>query len=421
MQDAYIIGGRRTPFVKSFGKFSGLRNLDLAGAASRELVKAFDLTGSELGDFALGAVIKSASDYNLAREVVLSSGLAPTTPGYDLQRACGTGLEALIQISNKIRLKQIDCGVGGGTDTNSDPPVQFSRAGVKKLLAFRTARSLKEKVSAGISLRPSDLFPIVMSVREARTGLSMGEHCERMAKQWSISRSDQDVMALVSHQSGAKAYREGFYRDWVVNINGVIEDAILRSDTSLEALKKLPPVFDEQGTLTAGNSTPRTDGAGVTLIASENFTKQKGWKPLARVMDSESAAVDFVGGEGLLMAPTVAVSRLLKRNELSFKDLECFEIHEAFAAQVLCTLRAWESAEYCSNRLKLGNPLGAIDLTKMNIKGGSLALGHPFAATGSRQATTLALLLSGKKGALGLATACTAGGMGVAVLLEGCA
>ncbi|MBI3293796.1 MAG: acetyl-CoA C-acetyltransferase [Deltaproteobacteria bacterium] len=419
MSDAYIIDGRRTPFVKSFTKFMGLRNHDLLVAAVKPLVEAYGLGGVELGDVALGAVIKNANDFNLAREVVLDSGLAKTTPGFDLQRACGTGLEAITQIANKITLGQITCGLAGGSDTNSDPPVQFSRNSVKKLLAFRSAKTVTDRLRAVLAMTPADFAPQIMSVKESRTGKSMGDHCEIMAKEWGITREDQDRLALRSHQLGAKAYDEGFY-DWVVSLKDTKRDAILRGDTNLAALGKLAPAFEKSGTLTAGNSTPLTDGAGVTLLGSSEFADSRGWKRLAKFKDAAVAAVDFVGGEGLLMAPTIAVARLLERHRLTFQDFGYFEIHEAFAAQVLCTLKAWQSEKYCRGRLGLQQALGPIDDSKMNVKGGSLALGHPFAATGSRQATTLAKLLAGKKGVLGLATACTAGGMGVAVILEGC-
>lgn len=419
MFEAFIIAGRRTPFVKSFTHYRSIRNQQMLAACASSLVGDFGLRGVEIGDVALGAVIKHSSDYNLSREVVLDSGLSPTTPGLDLQRACGTGLEAVINISNKIRLGQIESGLAGGSDTNSDPPVHFKRESVQKLLQVRMARSRLQKVAAALTLRPIDFSPEILAVREPRTRLSMGEHCEMMAKQWNVSREEQDELALRSHRNGVQAYQGGFYRDWVIRFREIERDTLLREDTSMKSLAGLAPSFDKDGTLTAGNSTPLTDGAGIVLLTSSEEASRRGWKPLAKVRDAVTAAVDFVHGEGLLMAPTVAVSRLLGRHRLQFKDISCFEIHEAFAAQVLCTLKAWESNEYCRNRLALDRALGSIDFTRLNLQGGSIALGHPFAATGARQSVTMAKLLSEKRGALGLVTACTAGGMGVAVLMEG--
>jgi acetyl-CoA C-acetyltransferase len=415
-----ILGGTRTPFVKSFTSYKHITNQDLLTAVLGKLVANHKLEGQLIDEVALGAVIKHSADFNLARESVLGTSLDPSTPAYDLQRACGTGLEAATQAGLKIAAGQAECAIAGGTDTNSDAPVVFSRRFGWKLIDARAARSTGEKLSKLLSVKPSDLVPVVPQVREPRTGLSMGEHCEKMVQEWRISREDQDQLALASHQAAARAYAAGFYADILFPFNGIEKDAFVRGDTSLDKLAKLKPAFDFTGvgTLTAGNSTPLTDGAAVTLLGSEDWAAKRGLTPLAYLIDSQAAAVDFVHGEGLLMAPTIAVSRLLERNGLTLQDFDFYEIHEAFAGQVLCTLKAWESDEYCQRRLKRDKALGPIDRTKMNVNGGSLALGHPFAATGSRCLTSLAKTLSHAGRGRGLISICTAGGMGVASIVE---
>ena len=417
---AAILGGTRTPFVKSFTSYKHVTNQDLLTAALAKLVGNHKLEGELIDEVALGAVIKHSADFNLARESVLGTSLDPSTPAYDLQRACGTGLEAAAQVALKIGAGQVECAIAGGTDTNSDAPVVFSRRFGWKLIDARSARTTLDKLSTLAGIKPSDLVPVVPQVREPRTGLSMGEHCEKMVQEWGITREEQDQLALASHQAAARAYEKGFYKDILFPFNGIEKDTFVRGDTSLEKLAKLKPAFDfsGKGTLTAGNSTPLTDGAAVTLLGSEAWAAKRGLTPLAYLVDAQAAAVDFVHGEGLLMAPTIAVSRLLERNGLKLQDFDFYEIHEAFAGQVLCTLKAWESDEYCKRRLKRDRAMGPIDRTKMNVNGGSLALGHPFAATGSRCLTSMAktLALAGK--GRGLISVCTAGGMGVVAIVE---
>lgn len=415
-----IIAGSRVPFTKSFSHYAKYTNKDMLTAVLKDLVGKMNLTGQKIGEVSLGAVIKHAYDWNMAREVTLNSGLSPLTPAFDIQKACGTSLETTVAIANKIALGQIDVGIAGGSDTNSDAPFEFPKSFAHKLMKASKAKSVGQRFAAFASLGFKDFKPVIPAVVEPRTGLSMGQHCEKMAQEWSISREAQDELACISHQNGAKAYDENFYEDLIVSFSDLDKDAILRPETSKEKLAKLRAVFDksDKATLTAGNSTALTDGASAVLLASEEYAQQRGWPILAYLQDAQSAAVDFVGGEGLLMAPTYAVSELLTRNSMKLQDFDFYEIHEAFAAQVLCTLKAWEDQAYCQQKLGLSEPLGKIDRSKMNVKGGSLALGHPFGATGARIVPSLAKILSqagsGKKGLISI---CTAGGMGVAAIV----
>jgi len=420
MRPVAILAGSRTPFTKSFTHYSRTPNKELMSAVLKDLVAKTNLQGERLGDVSLGAVMKNASDWNLARESLLSSGLDPHTPGYDVQRACGTGLETAAQIALKIAAGQIESGIAGGTDTNSDIvgvlPHEFSWI----MMEAQNARTTVDKIKKLAEMRPEYLKPHFPNVQEPRTGLSMGQHCEIMVKDWKISREAQDELALQSHRNAARAYDEGFYNDLVFEFKGLKKDTFVRADTSMEKLAKLKPAFDFSGTgtLTAGNSTPLTDGASAVLLGSEEFAKAHDLPVLAYLKDAEYAAVDYVNGEGLLMAPTYAVARLLKRNGLKLQDFDFYEIHEAFAGQVLCTLKAWESDEYCRTKLGEDKALGSIDRSKLNVKGGSLALGHPFAATGGRILVSLAKMLAQKGSGRGLISVCTAGGMGVVAIVE---
>ena len=386
------------------------------------LVEKFDLHGVELGEVAWGAVIKHSSDWNLAREATLSSGLAPTTPGITTSRACGTSLDNAIIIGNKIATGQIDAGIAGGSDTTSDVPIVYGKALQQRLLAMNRAKTPVDKIKAALrGFSFGELKPSFPGVAEPRTGMSMGDHCELMAKEWHIAREDQDKLALSSHLKAAAAYDRGFFKDLVVPFRGLDRDGFLRPDTTMEKLGALKPAFDKtsgNGTLTAGNSTGLSDGASAVLLASETWAAKRNLKPQAYLTGAQVAAVDFVHGEGLLMAPTVAVPRMLAAAGLTLQDFDFFEIHEAFAAQVLCTLRAWESADYCKNRLGLDKPFGSIDPAKLNVNGSSLALGHPFAATGTRIVATLAKMLEEKGSGRGLISICTAGGMGVTAIVE---
>lgn len=416
----FISASARTPFVKSLTTYRDVSTQDLMTAALQGLVTRLHLDGKIIGDVGLGAVINSSLNWNLARESVLGTTLDPHTPAYTLQRACGTSLETTLQLALKISNYQCETAIAGGVDTNSDMPIMIQKSLAHKLLALKTAKSFTEKMKIYTSLRPSDLLPLYPAVVEPRTHLSMGEHCEKMVKEWNISRRDQDELAFLSHQNGVKAYDQGFYDDLVIEFKNLKRDTTLRAATSLEKLALLKSVFDksDKGTLTAGNSSPLTDGAAAVFLTSEQAAKEYGYPLLARFVDAQVAAVDFVHGEGLLMAPTIAVSQLLERNHLSLQDFDIYEIHEAFAGQVLCTLKAWESAEYCSRVLKRSAPLGSIDRSKMNLKGGSVAIGHPFAATGARIVGSLAKMLHERGKGRGLISICTAGGMGVAAILE---
>lgn len=416
-----VLGGVRIPFCRQNTAYADVGNLGMSVRTLGALVEKFGLHGQQLGEVAMGAVIKHSSDWNLGREAALSSGLSPLTPGITLQRACGTSLDSLIVVGNKIAAGQIEAGIGGGSDTTSDVPIVYGRALRRRLLAANAARTTKEKLAAFKGFRLRELKPDFPGVAEPRTGKSMGEHCEDMAKEWNISRDSQDELAVASHHKLAAAYERGFFDDLVVSFRGVKRDNILRPDTSIEKLATLKPAFDRssgRGTLTAGNSTPLTDGASACLLASEDWARAHGHAPLCWLRDAQVAAVDFVHGEGLLMAPTVAVAELLRRNRLTLQDFDVYEIHEAFAAQVLCTLRAWESEDYCRNRLGLDAPLGRIDPAKINPLGSSLATGHPFAATGARIVATAAKHLAERGGGRTLVSICTAGGMGVVAILE---
>ncbi len=415
-----IIGGSRTPFVKSFTNYARLSNKELMVATLQDLVKKFHLYDIQLGDVALGAVMKNAEDWNLSRECVLQSGLHRHTPGYDVQRACGTGLETTAQIALKIACGQIESGIGGGCDTNSDIAGVISHELSWSLMEFQKAKTLADKIKILSKIKPQHFIPKFPIVQEPQTGLSMGEHTELMVKEWKIFREAQDELAFESHQKAAAAYEKNFFKDLVFEFKGVKKDTILRPDTTLEKLATLKPVFDlsGEGTLTAGNSTALTDGASAVLLGSEDFADKHKLPILAYFVDAEYSAVDFIKGEGLLMAPTYAVANLLKRNGLTFDDFDFFEIHEAFAGQVLCTLRAFESLEFCTTKLGLDRALGKIDRSKLNVNGSSLALGHPFAATGGRIVATLSKLLYEKGQGRGLISICTAGGMGVAAIIE---
>ncbi len=415
-----IVGGLRIPFARAHTAYAECSNQDMATAAMRGVVDRFDLKGAKLGDVSLGALIKHSRDWNLARETVLGSGLAAETPAFDLARACGTSLEACILIGNKIALGQIDVGIGGGADTISDVPIVYRDGLRKMLLRMSRARSLGAKLKTLGQFRFRHLKPSLPGVVEPRTGMSMGQHCERMAKEWQIAREDQDQLALNSHQNAAAAWEEGFFSDLVLPFNELAYDNNVRKDSSLEKLASLKPVFDREiGTLTAGNSTPLTDGAGCVLLCSDDYAQQRGWPVLAYLTYAKVAAVDYVEKqEGLLMAPAYAVPEMLSDAGLSLQDFDFYEIHEAFAAQTLCTLKAWEDEEFCRNRLGLNASLGSIDRNKLNVKGGSVALGHPFAATGARIVATLAKILNEKGSGRGLISVCTAGGMGVTAILE---
>ncbi|UOF02500.1 acetyl-CoA C-acetyltransferase [Bdellovibrio reynosensis] len=417
----FVSGGLRTPFVKSMTTYMDVTSSELMSVTLQKLVQKYKLEGQLLGDVAFGAVMQSASDWNFTREVVQNSGLNPHTPGYNVQRACGTSLETANHMALKISAHQIDIGIAGGVDTNSDLPIMVSKSLSHKLVELNAAKSGMEKAKILASLRFSDLKPQLPAVVEPRTKLSMGEHTEKMVKEWMISRAEQDELAYQSHQKAAKAYDEGFYKDLVFEFKGLNRDGILRADTTIEKLGKLRPAFDksDKGTLTAGNSTPLTDGSSAVIMTSEDAAKRLNLPLWARFVDCQASAVNYVAGEGLLMAPTIAVSEMLKRNNLSFDDFDYFEIHEAFAGQVLCTLKAWESDDYCKKVLGRSIALGPIDRSKMNVKGGSVAVGHPFGATGARIVASLSKMLheKGSKGR-GLISICTAGGMGVAAILE---
>ena len=420
-----IIGGNRIPFARSNTTYANASNHEMLTATLQGLVDRFNLHGERLGDVAAGAVMKHARDFNLVRESVLSTTLARETPAFDLQQACGTGLEAAMVIANKIALGHIECGIAGGVDTTSDAPIGVNEKMRKIMLEASRAKSAAQRLAVLSKMRPAMLFqPSLPRNGEPRTGFSMGEHAELMAREWGIRREDQDALALKSHQNLAKAYDNEFFVDLMTPFKGVIRDNNLRADLTIEKLRSLKPAFDkkvapDQGTLTAGNSTPLTDGASAVLLGSEAWASARNLPVLAYLTFSEVAAVDFFDKkEGLLMAPAYAVARVLARAGLKLQDFDFYEIHEAFAAQVLCTLKAWEDKQYCRERLGLDKPLGAINLNKLNVHGSSLAAGHPFAATGGRIVASLAKMLAQKESGRGLISICAAGGQGVVAILE---
>lgn len=422
LRSAVIVGGNRIPFGKANGAYAEASNQDMLTAALDGLVARFGLAGQRVGEVAAGAVLKHSRDFNLTRESVLGSALDPHTPAYDLQQACGTGLETVIQVANKIAVGQVDTGIAGGVDSSSDAPIAVAEGLRRTLLAVNAAKSPLDRVKALTSVRPGHLVPESPRNAEVRTGMSMGEHQAVTTLKWGVPREAQDELAAASHHKLAAAWESGFFDDLVTPYLGLTRDQGLRPDTSVEKLAKLSPVFGkgEGATMTAGNSTPLSDGAALVLLAEEEYARERNLPVLARFVDAEVAAVDYVGGaEGLLMAPAYAVPRLLARQGMSLQDFDYYELHEAFASTVLATLAAWEDEQFSRERLGLDAPLGSIDRGRLNVHGSSLAAGHPFAATGGRIVATMAKLLSQKgSGARGLISICAAGGQGVVAILE---
>jgi acetyl-CoA C-acetyltransferase len=415
-----VIGGSRIPFCRSNTIYASKTNLDMLSSSIQGVVDRFGLDGQQLDEVVAGAVTTHAKDWNLAREALLSTSLSPLTSGITMQQACGTSLQAALMIGAKIAAGQIECGIAAGTDTTSDPPISFGRKFSQRLVRMSAARTAKQRLKAFKGFSPVELKPVLPANGEPRTGLSMGQHCERMAVEWRIEREAQDQLAMESHLKASAAYDEGFYDELVTPWSGLSRDNNMRADSSMDKLSGLRTVFSKEAnaTLTAGNSTPLTDGAASVLLASEEWAQQHDLPVQAYLAFGRTASVDFVNDEGLLMAPTVAVAEMLQRAGLTLQDFDFYEIHEAFAAQVLCTLAAWESEEYCRDRLGLEQPLGSIDRDKLNVKGSSLAVGHPFAATGARIMGTLGQILEDAGSGRGLISVCTAGGMGVAAIME---
>ncbi|HTZ43016.1 MAG TPA: acetyl-CoA C-acetyltransferase [Jatrophihabitans sp.] len=422
---AAILGGNRIPFARSNGTYAHASNQDMLTATLDGLVARFNLQGERLGEVAAGAVLKHSRDFSLTRESVLGSALSAQTPAYDVQQACGTGLETVVLLANKIALGQLESGIAGGVDTTSDAPIAVNEGLREVLLQANRARSLADRLKALTGLRPGQLVPEIPQNSEPRTGLSMGEHQAITTSEWGIDRQRQDELAAASHRNLAAAYDGGFFADLVTPFLGLARDQNLRPDSTPDKLAKLAPVFGARlpdPTMTAGNSTPLTDGAAAVLLASDEWAAGHGLPVLAHLVDAETAAVDYVHGDrrddGLLMAPVYALPRLLERNKLTLQDFDFYEIHEAFAATVLTTLDAWADPRFCAERLGLDRPLGEIDRSKLNVRGSSLAAGHPFAATGGRIVATLAKLLHGKGSGRGLVSICAAGGQGVVAILE---
>lgn len=423
LRTAVVVGGNRIPFARAGGAYSRASNVDMLTAAIDGLAARFALAGRQVGEVAAGAVLKHSRDFNLTRESVLGSALAATTPAVDVQQACATGLEATVYVANKIRVGMLDDGIAGGVDSVSDSPMAVSDGLRKALLAANAAKTVPARLKALAAIRPGDLIPDPPAIVEPRTGLSMGDHQALTTQRWGITREAQDELAVASHRNLAASYERGFQDDLVTSFKGLAKDANLRPDSSMEKLATLKPAFGkgENATMTAGNSTPLTDGASVVLLGSEEWAAAHGLTVQAWFVDAETAGVDFLhGDEGLLMAPAYAVARLLERNGLALQDFDYYEIHEAFASTVLATLKAWEDEDFCKNRLGRTEALGSIDRTKLNVNGSSLAAGHPFAATGGRIVASLAKQLHEKgPGSRGLISICAAGGLGVVAILEG--
>ncbi len=414
-----IVGGARIPFCRSNTAYAELTNLDMLADTLQFLVDKYGLAGKKIDEVVAGAVTTHAKDWNLAREALLSTTLSPATPGITLQIACGTSLEAALMSAGKIASGQIDCAIAAGSDTTSDAPIVFKRKFARRLIRLGQARTFSQRLKVLKGFGLGELAPQAPANGEPRTRLSMGQHCELMAKEWEITREAQDELTLASHLNAAAAFDTGFFDDLVMPYQGVARDNNMRADSSLEKLAKLKPAFDRDGgTLTAGNSTPLTDGASAVLLCSEEYAQTNNLPIQAFLTHGRTAAVDFVNGAGLLMAPTVAVSEMLQRAELTLQDFDFYELHEAFAAQVLCTLKAWEDENFCREKLLQPRAMGSIDRSKLNVKGSSLAFGHPFAATGTRIVANLAKLLEEKGSGRGLISVCTAGGMGVTAILE---
>jgi acetyl-CoA C-acetyltransferase len=421
-RQAAILGGNRIPFARRDGPYARASNQDMFTAALDGLVSRFGLQGRLLGEVAAGGVLKHSHDFNLARECVLGSALDHATPAYDVQQACGTGLQTTIALANKIAVGQAEVGIAGGFDTTSDAPIEVNEDLRRLLLDLNRARSLQQRLALLARVRPGQVVPRIPRNSEPRTGLSMGEHQAISTRRWGIGRAEQDEWAVASHRKLATAYERGFFDDLLTPYLGLDRDQNLRPDSSIEKLAKLEPVFGLDGpdpTMTAANSTPLSDGAAAVLLASDEWAAERKLPPLAHLVDAETGAVDFVSGEDdLLGAPLYAVPRLLERNGLSLQDFDLYEIHEAFASQVLMTLKAWEDPEFCSERLGRDEPLGTIDPEKINVAGSSLAAGHPFGATGGRIVATLAKLLAERGSGRGLISICAAGGQGVCAILE---
>ncbi len=416
-----IVGSARIPFTRGHTGYAAESNLSMMGAALGGLAERFNLKGEKIDEVMGGAVIAHSRDFNLAREAALDAGFSPRTPGTNLQIACGTSLQAALILGAKIATGEIDSGIATGSDTVSDSPVVFGDKFQHRMIDLSRARTGGERLKVFKGFSFGELKPVAPSTQEPRTGLSMGQHCELMAREWSITREDQDALALKSHRNAAKAYDEGFHDDLIVPFAGVLKDNNVRADTTLEKMATMKPAFDKssgKGTLTAANSTPLTDGASSVLLASEEWAKARGLPILAYLTIGQVAANNFAAGEGLLMAPTIAVSEMLRRSNLTFADIDLFEIHEAFAAQVLATLKAWKDPEYNRKVLDRETPLGEIDPEKINVKGSSLAYGHPFAATGARILGMTAKMLNTENKQRALISVCTAGGMGVTALVE---
>ncbi len=420
MKKVGIIGGARIPFCRSMTNYTSLTNRELLTASLKALVSKYNLKENQVSELIAGAVLKRSRDFSLARESGIDAGLGFEISAVDVQQACGTSLQAAMILASKIQTGIIESGIAAGVDTSSDIPIEFSKNFSDKLLKFAKAKKISQKLGYLFSIRPGEFLPKIPAVAEPRTGLSMGEHCELMVKEWNIGRQEQDELAFLSHQKASKAQGEGFFDKLVFPFNSISKDNNVRAKSSLDSLSKLSPVFDKSstGTLTAGNSSPLTDGAASVLIGTDEFARKNGFEIESYISHYQSAGIDYVEKEGLLMAPVYAVSQMLERAGLELQDFDYYEIHEAFAGQVLCTLKAWESDDFCRDRLGRKKALGKIDRSKLNVSGSSIALGHPFAATGARILATASQLLKLKGSGRALISICTAGGMGVCAILE---
>jgi acetyl-CoA acyltransferase len=419
-----IVAGLRTPFAKQWSAYREVSALDLANLVVAELLQRIDLDPEEIQQVVYGQVVPSVEAPNIAREIVLATGMPKSIEAYSVSRACATSYQSTVNVAEAIMAGVIDTGLAGGADSASNVPITVSKRLAEALIAATKARSIGERMQAFAGLRPRDLAPVPPAIKEFSTGLSMGESAEKMAKENHIGREAQDEFAHRSHTLAAKAWAEGKFDDEVMEVfvpnrfnEAIREDNLIRKDGELEKYAKLKPAFDRKhGTVTAGNSSPLTDGASALVLMREDKAKAHGFDVLGFIRSYAFAALDPAGQ--LLMGPSYATPLALDRAGVKVSDLDLIDMHEAFAAQILSNTQAFESAEWSEKHLGRSEKIGDIDWDKFNVTGGSISIGHPFAATGARQITQTLRELKRRGGNLALCTACAAGGLGAAMVLE---
>ncbi|MEM9188659.1 MAG: acetyl-CoA C-acyltransferase FadI [Myxococcota bacterium] len=419
-----VVAGLRTPFAKQGTAYKDVSALDLGKLAVTELLQRTGVEPSEIGQVVYGQVVPSLSGPNIAREIVLGTGMPQDIEAYSVSRACATSYQSTVNVAESILAGSVDCGIAGGSDSASDVPIAVSKKLADALVTASKARTLPDRLRAFKNLKPKDLIPVPPALKEMSTGLTMGESAEKMAKENGISRADQDAYAHRSHTRTAKAWNDGRFADEVMTVyvppkykGSIGEDNLVRKDSTLEGYEKLRPVFDRKhGSVTAGNSSPLTDGASALLLMREDKAKALGFDVLGFIRSYSFAALDPRGQ--LLMGPSYATPIALDRAGIELSDIDLVDMHEAFAAQILSNTQAFESDAFAREKLGRKKRIGEIDWDKFNVNGGSIAIGHPFAATGARQITQTLHELKRRGGGLGLVTACAAGGLGAAMVLE---